>query len=119
VSTILVVDDTQTDREIASQVIKSSGRQVQFAANGQEAMTLAASVKPDLILMDIVMPGQDGFATCRKLKKDPETAGIPIVMVSTKSGDADKFWAQKQGADGYLTKPYSRADLMSMIERFA
>ena len=117
-ASILVVDDTQTDRELASQVIKSAGHQVQVASNGSEAMTLAAQFKPDLILLDIVMPGQDGFATCRKLKKDPSTAAIPVVIVSTKSGDADKFWAQKQGADGYLTKPYSKGDLVKLMSQY-
>src|SRR5688500_18044172 len=110
-ASVLVVDDTQTDRELASQVLRACGHQVSFATNGVEAMTMAAEMKFALILMDIVMPGQDGFATCRKVKKDPVTAGIPVVMCSSKSGDADKFWSQKQGADGYVTKPYTPSDL--------
>lgn len=118
-SVILVVDDTQTDRQLAGQVIKASGRVAEFATNGNEALTMAQSIKPSLILLDIVMPGQDGFATCRKLKKDPTTAAIPVVMVSSKAGDADKFWSQKQGADGYLTKPYKAEDLAKIVERFA
>lgn len=116
---VLVVDDTQTDREVAGQALKSSGRTVHFATNGLEALTMASQIKPQLILLDIVMPGQDGFATCRKLKKDPATASIPVIMVSTKSGDADKFWAQKQGADGYITKPYTKSELLAAVGKYA
>jgi twitching motility two-component system response regulator PilH len=116
---VLVVDDTQTDRQIAGQVVMSCGRQVELATNGEEGFQKASNIKPSLILLDIVMPGQDGFATCRKLKRDPNTATIPVVMVSTKGNDADKFWAQKQGADGYITKPYTADQLQKVIQQYA
>src|SRR5262245_30166728 len=116
--TVLVVDDVQTDRELMGKVVRDSGNHAEFAADGEECMTKAKSVKPALILLDVVMPKQDGFATCRKLKKDPETAGIPVVLVTSKSTDADRFWGEKQGADGYIVKPFSPDDLSKMIRKF-
>ncbi len=71
-----------------------------------------------MILLDIVMPGQDGFATCRQLKRDATTKDIPVVMVSSKSGESDRFWGQKQGAADYLTKPFSPGDLLKMVRKY-
>ncbi len=116
---VLVVDDAHTDRELAGRVVTSLGREVAFAEDGKQAIEKAKEVKPDLILMDVVMPGQDGYATCRKLKKDAETASIPIVMVSSKGEESDKVWAMRQGADGYLVKPFDAAAMAAMIEKYA
>lgn len=116
--TILVVDDVQTDRELMGKVVSSTGHHPEYAADGDEAVTKARSLKPSLVLLDVVMPKQDGFATCRKLKKDPDTAGIPIVLVTSKGTDTDRFWGEKQGADGYLVKPFAPEDLSQLIRRF-
>ncbi len=116
---VLVVDDAQTDRELAGRVVKSMGRELSFAEDGAQAVAKAREVQPDLILMDVVMPGQDGYATCRKLKKDPETKSIPVVMVSSKGEESDKLWAMRQGADGYLVKPFDAEAMAEFIEKFA
>jgi twitching motility two-component system response regulator PilH len=115
---ILVVDDQQTDRDLMGKVVSSTGNTPEYAGDGEEAVAKAKSSKPALILLDVVMPKQDGFATCRKLKKDPDTAGIPIVLVTSKNTDTDKFWGEKQGADGYIVKPFSPDDLGKMIRKF-
>jgi twitching motility two-component system response regulator PilH len=71
-----------------------------------------------LILLDIVMPGQDGFATCRQLKRDPSTKHIPVIIVSSKNGESDRFWGQKQGASDYLTKPFTPNDLLALVRKY-
>jgi len=116
--TVLVVDDVQTDRELMGKVVRDSGNHAEFAGDGEECLAKARTVKPALILLDVVMPKQDGFATCRKLKKDPETAAIPVVLVTSKSTDADRFWGEKQGADAYVMKPFTPDDLTKTIRRF-
>ena len=116
--TILVVDDVATDRELIGKVVTATGNHPEFAADGDEAVLKARTLAPALILLDVVMPKQDGFATCRKLKKDPETAAIPVVLVTSKSTDADRFWGEKQGADAYVMKPFTPDDLTKTIRRF-
>jgi CheY-like chemotaxis protein len=117
-ATILVVDDVQTDRELIGKVVTATGHIPEYASDGEEAITKAKAVKPALILLDVVMPKQDGFATCRKLKKDPETAAIPVVLVTSKSGETDKFWGEKQGASDFIVKPFTPEDLSKAIRRF-
>lgn len=116
--TVLIVDDVQTDRELAAKVVRATGHQVEFANDGADGVARAKAVKPALILLDVVMPGMDGFAACRQLKKDPETAGIPIVLLTTKGTEADKFWGQKQGADDHVAKPYTADSLGTVLRRF-
>jgi twitching motility two-component system response regulator PilH len=115
---ILVVDDVQTDRELIGKVVSSTGNTPEYAVDGEEAVDRAKATKPALILLDVVMPKQDGFATCRKLKKDPETSSIPVVLVTSKNTDTDRFWGEKQGADGYIVKPFSPDDLTKVIKKF-
>ena len=112
---ILVVDDVQTDRELIGKVVSSTGNTPEYASDGEEAVAKAKATKPSLILLDVVMPKQDGFATCRKLKKDADTAGIPVVLVTSKNTDTDKFWGEKQGADGYIVKPFSPEELIDTV----
>jgi twitching motility two-component system response regulator PilH len=99
-------------------VVTNSGHEPIYAGNGAEAHALARQHKPALILMDVVMPTQDGFKTCRDLKQDPQTAGIPVVLVTSKSTQSDQFWAKKQGADGYVTKPFTPDSLIAAIRQF-
>ena len=105
--TVLVVDDIKTDRELVGKVVTAAGHGVEYAEDGEQAFEKARSLKPALVLLDVVMPRQDGFATCRKLKKDPDTASIPVVMVTSKSTDTDRFWAEKQGASDLIAKPFT------------
>jgi CheY-like chemotaxis protein len=116
--TILIVDDVETDRRLMGKTVADLGHRPEYAQSGDEAVAKATAVKPALILLDIVMPGQDGFATCRALKKDPATAAIPIVVVSGKGTEADRFWAQKQGSNGYVVKPFTPEQLAEAIRKF-
>ncbi len=115
-ATILIIDDTETDRQLAAQVVRGIGSQVVFATNGEEGLTKAKEVKPDLILLDVVMPKQDGFATCRALKKDTSTANIPVVLITSKGAETDKFWGKRQGAAAYVVKPYGPDALKTVIQ---
>jgi twitching motility two-component system response regulator PilH len=116
---ILIVDDAQTDRELLARVVTGAGHQVLSASDGKEAINLAKTHKPGLIFLDVVMPAMDGFATCRALKKDPDTAAIPVVLVTTKGAESDKFWGKKQGADDHIAKPWTKDVIDAVIRRFA
>jgi CheY-like chemotaxis protein len=116
--TILVVDDVQTDRELIGKVVTATGNHPEYAADGDEAVQKARALAPALILLDVVMPKQDGFATCRTLKKDPLTAEIPVVLVTQKSTETDRFWGEKQGAAALIAKPFSPDEMASVIKKF-
>ena len=116
--TILVVDDAPSDRELIGNVVTATGHHPEFAADGEEAVQKARSLVPALILLDVVMPKQDGFATCRTLKKDPLTAGIPVVLVAQQSTEANRFWGEKQGAAALIAKPFSPDEMASLIRKF-
>jgi CheY-like chemotaxis protein len=116
--TVLVVDDVQTDRELIGKVVTTTGHHAEYAVNGEEALQKARLLKPALILLDVVMPKQDGFSTCRDLKKDPLTAAIPVVLVTQKSTETDRFWGQKQGAAAHIAKPFSPDEMATVIRKF-
>lgn len=116
---VLIVDDIRSEVQLIANELAPRGYECLQASSGTEALERARLERPNLILLDIVMPGQDGFATCRQLKKDPVTKDIPVVIVSSKRGESDRFWGQKQGAAEYLCKPFSPDDLVSMVKRFA
>jgi twitching motility two-component system response regulator PilH len=116
---ILIVDDVRSEMQLMANALKPHGYVCIEATDGSQAYAIAKAEKPDLILLDVVMPGQDGFATCRQLKRDPATKDIPVIMVTSKSGDSDRFWGQKQGAAEYLTKPFSPDELLATVRRFA
>ena len=112
---VLVVDDSPTDLTNIKNIVADSGYTVLTAANGQEAINKAKVERPDLIFLDIVMPQQDGFATCRALSTDSMTKDIPVVFVTSKDQKADRVWAQMQGAKGYITKPYDADAIIDQI----
>ena len=116
---ILIVDDVQTDRDLLARVVSSTGHQPVAFTGGREAIAYAKIHKPGLIFLDVVMPDKDGFATCRELKRDPNTAGIPIVLVTSKGAESDKFWGKKQGADDHIVKPWTKEVIEEVIHRFA
>ncbi len=116
---ILVVDDVKTDREILGKVVSKDRHQPIFAADGAQAVATAREAKPDLILLDVVMPEMDGFKVCRTLKADPATNKIPVVLVTTKGGESDRFWGKRQGADDHVAKPYTPEAMEAVIRRFA
>ncbi len=117
-ATILIVDDTQTDRELLHRTVTALGHRTLVAENGAQALTVAKSSRPSLILLDVVMPQMDGFATCRALKKDPDTQNIPVVLVTSKNNESDRFWGRKQGADDHVGKPWSRESMEVVIKRY-
>jgi twitching motility two-component system response regulator PilH len=116
--TVLIVDDLKTDRDLIGKVVAEAGHHPEYAQDGDEAITRARAIKPSLILMDVVMPRQDGFATCRKLKKEPDIAAIPVVMVTSKNTDTDRFWAEKQGAADLIAKPFTPEALTAVLRKF-
>ena len=115
IKNVLVVDDSPTDAHLISEILKKHGYQVITATSGEEGVAKAKSSKPDLILMDIVMPGMSGFEATRAITKDPETSGIPVIICSTKGQETDKAWGLRQGAKDYLVKPVNEKALMEKI----
>jgi len=114
---ILVVDDSPTETHIISVALEKQGHQVSTAVDGNDGVAKATQLIPDLILMDVVMPELNGFQATRQLNKQAATADIPIIMVTTKDQKTDKMWAERQGAKGYITKPFVEADLMQEVNR--
>ncbi|MCO6439504.1 MAG: response regulator [Nitrococcus mobilis] len=112
---ILVVDDSPTETHVLKTMLEKHGFAVSIAVDGDQGMSKARAEQPDLILMDIVMPGVNGFQATRKLSKDSATASIPIVMISTKDQDTDQLWAKRQGALDYIIKPVTEAELLAKI----
>jgi twitching motility two-component system response regulator PilH len=115
IKNVLVVDDSPTDAHLISEILKKNGYQVITATSGEEGVAKAKSSKPDLILMDIVMPGMSGFEATRAITKDPDTSGIPVIICSTKGQETDKAWGLRQGAKDYLVKPINEKALMEKI----
>ena len=99
-------------------ILESKGYDVIRATNGEEALMQATTQLPDLIVLDVVMPGKDGFQTCRQLKMDENTKDITIVLLTSKDGKTDEYWGRKQGADDYITKPFIPEELVMSISRF-
>jgi twitching motility two-component system response regulator PilH len=112
---ILVVDDSPTEAHVLKGMLEKHGFDVETAQNGTEGIERARTLKPDLILMDVVMPGLNGFQATRQLTRDPETSNIPIIIVTTKDQDTDRVWGLRQGAKDFLTKPVSERNLMEKI----
>ncbi|MGB3636724.1 MAG: response regulator [Rivularia sp. (in: cyanobacteria)] len=117
--TILVVEDSPSELELISHFLNESGYKVIKATGGTEALKKLESEKPDAIITDVVMPGMSGFELCRSLKKNPETQKVPIVICSSKNQEIDRLWAMRQGADAYVTKPYTREELLRAIKSVA
>lgn len=115
--TILIVDDSPTQLHILKGYLEEAGCAVLVADNGEMGISQARTNKPDLILMDVVMPGLNGFQATRLLSRDPETSNIPIIMVTTKDQDTDKTWAIRQGAREYLVKPVEKDELLAKISQ--
>jgi twitching motility two-component system response regulator PilH len=110
---IMIVDDSPTEVHVLRTALENHGYKTVVASDGEECLSLAREVKPDLILMDVVMPGVNGYQATRTLTRDPQTSAIPIVMISSKNLETDKIWGMRQGAADYLTKPVTEADLLA------
>jgi twitching motility two-component system response regulator PilH len=116
IKNVLVVDDSPTDSHLLTEMLKKHGFTVSNATSGEDGIAKAKSDKPDLILMDIVMPGMSGFEATRAITRDPETANIPVIICSTKGQETDRAWGMRQGAKDYLVKPINEAALMEKIQ---
>lgn len=112
---VLIVDDSKTELMYLSDLLQGNGMQVRTAESGEEALKRLADAKPDLILMDVVMPGQNGFQLTRAIHRTPEYADIPIIMCTSKSLETDRVWGLRQGARDYITKPVRADELMEKI----
>lgn len=112
---ILVVDDSPTDLAALRQMLSSDGHEVLECTEGRDAIEKVRSERPDCVLMDVVMPGMNGFQATRALSKDPTTTDIPVIVISSKSQDTDRLWAMRQGAREYIVKPIKSADLLAKI----
>lgn len=115
---ILIVDDSPSQQLGMKRIIEKLGHQALTADDGAAGVALAKSEKPDLVLMDVVMPNLNGFQATRQISKDPETAHIPVVLVTTKDQETDKVWGMRQGAKAYLAKPFNEAALVKVINEF-
>ena len=112
---ILVVDDSPTDRQYLSDILTKSGYKVTTADSAEDALAKVKQSPPDLVLMDVVMPGQNGYQATRTLTKDEATKHIPVIICTTKGQETDKLWGMRQGARDYIVKPISPADLLAKI----
>jgi twitching motility two-component system response regulator PilH len=113
--TILVVDDSKTDFLYVKNILDHGGYNVVYAPSGQEGIDTAKRIKPDCILMDVVMPEMNGFQATRAISRQLETAEIPVLMLSSKSQQTDRVWAERQGAMDYLVKPANPKLLLSKL----
>mgnify|MGYP000119326173 CR=1 FL=1 len=115
---ILVVDDSKTELHHLSDILGKRGYTVRTAENGEEAMRRLEEDKPQLILMDVVMPGQNGFQLTRAITRDPRFADVPVIMCTSKNQETDKVWGMRQGARDYIVKPVNADELIAKIKAF-
>jgi twitching motility two-component system response regulator PilH len=113
---VLVVDDSPTEQHIFCTALERHGYDTAVASDGEEAIETALQMRPEVIVMDVVMPGMNGFQATRRLSKNPVTAGIPVVIVSTKGQETDRIWGLRQGAAQYLVKPVESDELVAAVE---
>lgn len=117
--TVLVVEDTVSELELISMYLKEDGYQVICSQDAKDALEKAIALKPDVVLTDVVMPGMSGFELCRTLKKNEQTKQLPVVVCTSKNQELDRLWGMKQGVDVYVTKPFSREELIRAVKSVA
>lgn len=115
---ILIIDDTVSEQKLMTAILQDNGFSCEVANDGVTGESRAKDLKPDLILLDVVMPNRDGFQTCRSIKKNPELKDIPVVLVTSKGTDTDKAWGLKQGAASYLVKPFDPKALLDTVNKY-
>ncbi len=118
-SMVLVVEDSLPQREMITDLLRGSGLEVTSAGDGLEALEhiQASGHPPDLVVLDIVMPRMNGYEFCRRLKADPSTQNVPVVMCSSKGEEFDRYWGMKQGADAYIAKPFQPTELVGTVKQ--
>ncbi len=116
IQNVLIVDDSKTEIMYLSDLLQKAGYTVRSAENADDAFKRLAEQKPDLILMDVVMPGQNGFQLTRSINRTPEYTEVPIIMCTSKNLETDRVWGMRQGAKDYITKPVDPAELLGKIK---
>ena len=114
---VLIIDDTPTEIHVFKSILEKNQIQVSVATNGEDGILMAEEHNPDLILMDVVMPGKNGFQATRDLSRNPKTSSIPVIIITTKDQETDKIWGMRQGARDYIVKPASEKDLIDRIHK--
>ncbi len=117
INKILIVDDSPTERLYLTDILVKNGFAVSTAVNGDEAIERIRAERPELILMDVVMPGSNGFQVTRAIARDPELAALPVIICSSKNQETDRIWGLRQGARDYLVKPVDPAQLLAVLDR--
>ncbi|KAB8332929.1 response regulator [Scytonema tolypothrichoides VB-61278] len=115
-STVLIVEDSVTQREMITDLLKANGLTVTHASDGIEALEAIQIACPDLVVLDIVMPRMNGYEVCRRLKSNPKTQNLPVVICSSKGEQVDHYWGIKQGADAYIAKPFQPTELVETVK---
>jgi len=115
IKNVLIVDDSPTDRQHLSDMLAKSGYAVTIAESAEEAFAKVKQKRPDLVLMDVVMPGQNGYQATRTLSKDESTKDIPVIICTTKGQETDRIWGMRQGARDYIVKPVDQKELLAKI----
>ncbi len=113
---IVVIDDSPTEVYVLQSILERQGHKVSVANSGEEGIEVVRNERPDAVLMDVVMPGMNGFQATRTLSKDEATADIPVIIVTTKDQQTDRIWGMRQGAKEYLVKPVKEADLVAVLK---
>ena len=116
---VLVVDDSKTELIFLTDLLQKNGFSVKTAENAEDAMRRLEEEQPDLILMDVVMPGQNGFQLTRAIARNPQYASVPIIMCTSKNQETDRLWGMRQGARDYIVKPVYAAELIAKISALA
>jgi twitching motility two-component system response regulator PilH len=115
-NTILVAEDSFTQRQLIVELLQSFNFTIRTAKNGVEALEKIELLHPDIVLLDLIMPQMNGYEVCRRMKANPKTKNIPIILCSAKGSEADRYWGLKQGADAYIAKPFQPEELIDAIK---
>ncbi len=115
---ILIIDDSLVEIKILESILANSGHAISVARNGEDGERIAKTLVPDLIFLDVVMPKKNGFQVCRDLRREPNLKNTPIILLTSKSQDSDRYWGQQQGATEYLTKPYEQEQILDILARY-
>jgi twitching motility two-component system response regulator PilH len=114
---ILIIDDSPTELHLFQTMLEKHGFETLVADSGEEGLKQAKAARPHCILMDVVMPGMNGFQATRKLSKDPDTSGIPVIIITSKDQETDKIWGMRQGAVEYVVKPVDEKKLVDLLNK--
>lgn len=114
---VLLVEDSVPTREMITDLLKDNGLMVKIARDGVEAVEVLQKYIPDIVVLDIVMPRMNGYELCRRVKSDPKTEKVPVVICSAKGEEFDRYWGMKQGADAYIAKPFQASELLMTIKQ--